>query len=96
MWCRFTASFIIGLYFLEETGALGPVTVTVTDDRHNESLLRIHVIPALQQRGWLDPIIFMQDSSPPHIVNPVKQLLKRHFGITKIISRHFPTAWSSR
>ncbi|GBN77041.1 hypothetical protein AVEN_208727-1, partial [Araneus ventricosus] len=33
VWCGFTASFIIGPYFFEETGALGPVTITVTGQR---------------------------------------------------------------
>ncbi|GBN75379.1 hypothetical protein AVEN_8064-1 [Araneus ventricosus] len=95
VWCGFTASFIIGPYFFEETGALGPVTVTVTGQRY-ECLLRNHVIPTLQQRGCVDRIIFMQDGAPPHIANPVKQLLKRHFGNARIISRQFPTAWPSR
>ncbi|GBN56822.1 hypothetical protein AVEN_33068-1 [Araneus ventricosus] len=36
------------------------------------------------------------DGAPPHIANPVKQLLKRPFGNARIISRHFPTAWPSR
>ena len=30
VWCGFTASFIKGSYFFEKTGALEPVTVTVT------------------------------------------------------------------
>lgn len=95
VWCGFTASFIIGPYFFEETGALGPVTVTVTGQRY-ACLLRNHVIPVLQQRGCVDGIIFMQDGAPPHIANPVKQLLRRHFGNARIISRHFPTAWPPR
>lgn len=95
VWCGFTASFIIGPYFFEETGASGPVTCTVTGKRY-ECLLRNHVIPALQQRGCVDEVIFMQDGAPPHIANPVKQLLKRHFGNARIISRRFPTAWPSR
>ncbi|GBN58893.1 hypothetical protein AVEN_84747-1 [Araneus ventricosus] len=95
VWCGFTASFIMGPYFFEETGALDPVTITVTGQRY-ECLLRNHVIPALQQLGYVDRIIFMQDGAPPHIANPVKQLLKRHFGTARIISRHFPTAWPFR
>ena len=38
----------------------------------------------------------MQDGASPYIANSVKQLLKRHFGNARIISRHFPTAWPSR
>ncbi|GBL94545.1 hypothetical protein AVEN_235631-1 [Araneus ventricosus] len=89
VWCGFTASYIIGPYCFKETGALGPVTVT---GQRYECLLRNHVIPALQQRGCVDRIIFMQDGAPPQIANPVKQ----HFGNARIISRHFPTAWPSR
>lgn len=95
VWCGFTASFMIGPYFFEETGALGPVTVTVNGQRY-ESLLRNDVIPALQQRECVDSIIFMQDGAPPHIANRVKRLLRRHFGNARIISRHFPTAWPAR
>lgn len=38
----------------------------------------------------------MQDGAPLHITNPLKQLLKRHFGNASIISRHLPTVWPSR
>ncbi|GBM81473.1 hypothetical protein AVEN_163631-1 [Araneus ventricosus] len=38
----------------------------------------------------------MQDSAPPHIATPVKQLLNLHFGNDRIISCHFPTAWPPR
>ena len=44
----------------------------------------------------MDQIIFMQDGAPPHIANPVKQLLKRHFENARIISRHFFTGWLFR
>ncbi|GBM06734.1 hypothetical protein AVEN_62983-1 [Araneus ventricosus] len=60
------------------------------------SLLRNQLFPALQQRGCVDSKIFMQDSAPPHIATPVKQLLNLHFGNDRIISRHFPTAWPPR
>ena len=88
----FTASFITGPYFFEETGALSPATVTVTGQRY-ECLLCNHVIPALQLHGCKDRIIFMQHGAPSHITNPVKQLMKRHFGI---ISRRLPITWPSR
>jgi hypothetical protein len=38
----------------------------------------------------------MQDGAPPHIAKPVMQLLKRHFGNNRLISRHCPTAWPPR
>ncbi|GFT59154.1 uncharacterized protein TNCV_1543071 [Trichonephila clavipes] len=91
VWCRFKASFTIGPYFFEETGAFGPVTVTVTGQRLG-CLLRNHVIPDLQQRGCVNGIIFMQDGAPRHIANPGKQLLKGHLGNARVISHHFPTA----
>ncbi|NSX83578.1 hypothetical protein GOM44_04430 [Wolbachia endosymbiont of Atemnus politus] len=94
VWCGFTASFILGPFFYEEIGRSGPVTCTITGKRY-ENLLRNQVIPALQQRACVGSIIFMQDGAPPHIFNPVKQLLTMHFG-TRIISRHFPTVWPPR
>ena len=71
MLCGFTASFLIGTYFFEETGALGSVTVTVTGQRY-ECLLLKDFIPDFQQHGCVDRIIFMQESAPSHIANPVK------------------------
>ena len=63
---------------------------------HCECLLRGHVIPAFQQLGCVDGIIFMQDDAPPHIATPVKQLLSAQFGDDRIISRHFSTTWPPR
>ena len=92
MWCGFTPSFIIEPIFFEQTGSSGPVRVTITGQRY-ASLLRNHVISALQQCGCVNQIIFMQDGAPPHIAHPVKQLLRRHFENARIISHHFPTIW---
>ncbi|GBM08385.1 hypothetical protein AVEN_108380-1 [Araneus ventricosus] len=55
-----------------------------------EFLLRNQLIPALQQREW------QYFYAPPHIATPVKQLFNLHFGNDRIISHHFPTAWSPR
>ena len=60
---------------------LGLITVTVTDQRY-EYLFCNHVIPALQQHGCVDQIIFIQDGAPPHIANAVKQL---HFVLVRIV-----------
>ena len=95
VWYGFTVSFIIRSYFFKETNALGPVTVTVSDQRY-ECLLRNHAILALQRSGCVDWIFFMQDGATPHIAKPVKQLLKRHFGNSRIINRHFTTVWPFR
>ncbi|GFT86471.1 protein GVQW3 [Trichonephila clavipes] len=38
----------------------------------------------------------MQDGAPSLIENPVKKLLKGHFGNTRVISHHFPTACPPR
>ena len=95
VWWEFTASLNIGQYFFEQTGASDPVTATVTGQPYASHLCN-HVIPALQQRGCVNQIIFMQDGAPPHIAHPVKQLLRRHFGNARIIRSHFPTTWPSR
>ncbi|GBM41523.1 hypothetical protein AVEN_32328-1 [Araneus ventricosus] len=79
-------------FLLGEIGPSGPVTCTVSGTRY-ESLLRNHLIPALQQRGCVDSTIFAQDGASPHIATSVKQLLNLHFGNDRIISRHFSTAW---
>ena len=63
----------------------------VTGQRY-ASLLHNHVIPAMQQRGCVNQIIFMQDGAPPHIANSVKQ----HFRHARITSCHFRTTWLPR
>ena len=75
----------------EKTKALDPDTVNVTGQCY-ECFLRNRVVTALQQRGWVDQIIFVQDGAPPHSASPVKRLLKQHFRNARNISRHFPTA----
>ncbi|GBM78029.1 hypothetical protein AVEN_13041-1 [Araneus ventricosus] len=70
LWCKFTTSFIVGLFFSEEIGPAGSVTCTTNGARF-ESLLRNHVIAALEQRACVGNTIFMQDSAPSHIANPV-------------------------
>ncbi|GBM77345.1 hypothetical protein AVEN_2177-1 [Araneus ventricosus] len=95
VWCQFTEAFIFGPFFFEEIRPLGSVTCTVNGTCY-VSLLRNHLIPALQQRGCADSTIFIQDGRPSHIATPVKQLFNIHFGNDRIISRHFPTAWSPR
>ncbi|GBO46894.1 hypothetical protein AVEN_186267-1 [Araneus ventricosus] len=95
VWCGFTVEFIVDSFFFEEIGPSGLVICTVNGTRY-ESLLRNHLIPALQQRGHVDRKIFMQDGAPPHIAGTVKQLLNLHFGNDRIISRHFLIAWPPR
>ena len=83
----FTASFksSSGHIFFVETGDFGNVTFTVTGQSY-ECILRNHVIPTIHQRECMDRSIFMQYGAHQHIANPVKQLLKRHFGNARIIS----------
>ena len=76
-------------------GALGPIAFTITGQRY-VCHLRNHVFPALQQRGFVDRMLFMQEDAPMHIENIVKQLLKRNFRNARIIGRRFPIAWPSR
>ena len=65
VWCEFTGSFIIWLYFFEEKDALRPVVVIIPGQRYK--CLLNHVIQAPQQRGYVYRIIFMQDGATPHI-----------------------------
>ena len=76
-------------------GASGPVAATIIGQSY-ASLSRNHFIPALQQRGCVNQIIFMQDGAPPHIAHPVKQLLKRPLGNARIIGHYFPSAYPIR
>ncbi|GBN71549.1 hypothetical protein AVEN_275627-1 [Araneus ventricosus] len=92
VWCGFTASFIVDPFFFEDIGSSGPVTCTVNGTRY-ESLLRNHLITALQHLGCVDSTIFMQNLARPYIAKPVKQLLNLHFGNDRIVNRHFPTTW---
>ncbi|GFW17068.1 uncharacterized protein TNCV_2761921 [Trichonephila clavipes] len=85
----------LGQIFFEETVVFGPVTVTVTGQCY-EGLLCNPTILDLQQRGCVDVIIFMQDGVPPHIANPVNQLLRGHFQSARFIIHHLTTAWPPR
>ncbi|GFV27253.1 uncharacterized protein TNCV_3459481 [Trichonephila clavipes] len=55
VWCGFSASFILGPYFVEELGAGGPVTCSITGQRY-ASLLRNKIIPYLQAHQCLSHI----------------------------------------
>ncbi|GBM83723.1 hypothetical protein AVEN_261310-1 [Araneus ventricosus] len=53
VWCGFTASFILSLFFFEERCPVsGWNTCTVTEELY-VTLLRNHVVPALQERDAL-------------------------------------------
>lgn len=85
-------SFIIWPFLFEHISPVGPVTCIVNGESY-ETVLRHLIILALQQCVCVGSLIFMQDDTPPHIENPVNQLLNIHFGNDRIMSRHFPTAW---
>lgn len=53
VWHKFAASFTIGLYFFEGTGAFNSDICTVTG-KHYECLLHNNLILALQQHGCID------------------------------------------
>ncbi|GFT93601.1 uncharacterized protein TNCV_677391 [Trichonephila clavipes] len=76
-------------------GAGGPVTRSITGQRY-ASLLRNKIIPDLQTRQCLSPIIFMQDGAPPHITRCVKDVLKHHFTEERVISHQFRHMWPPR
>ncbi|GBN67748.1 hypothetical protein AVEN_44668-1 [Araneus ventricosus] len=62
MWCGFTAAFIVDPFFFEEIGPSGPVTCTINGACY-ESLLQNQLIPTLQQRGYVESTICMQDGA---------------------------------
>ncbi|GFU72870.1 uncharacterized protein TNCV_4909991 [Trichonephila clavipes] len=95
VWCGFTATFILGPFFFEETTRNGPVTCTVTARRY-KNMLDNFVAPQMLQHQCLDSITFMQDGAPPHIGLCVQQFLRQHFTNDRVISRAFPTAWPPR
>lgn len=69
------------------------VTCTVNSKRY-ESVLRNRVIPTFQLRTCVSSIIFKLDGVYPHIANLLKELLDIHFGKNRIMSYHFPKAWT--
>ncbi|GFW84945.1 uncharacterized protein TNCV_682331 [Trichonephila clavipes] len=95
VWCGFTATFVLGPFFFEETTCNGPVTCTVTARRY-KNMLENFVAPQMLQHQCLDSITFMQDGAPPHIGLCVQQFLRQHVSNDRVISRAFPTAWPPR
>ncbi|GFX12675.1 uncharacterized protein TNCV_3157961 [Trichonephila clavipes] len=95
VWCGFTATFLLGPFFFEETTHNDPVTCTVTT-RMYKNMLENFVAPQMLQHQCLDSITFMQDGAPPHIGLCEQQFLRQHFNNDRVISRAFPTAWPPR
>ncbi|GFX88480.1 uncharacterized protein TNCV_2279481 [Trichonephila clavipes] len=95
VWCGFTATFILGPLFFEETTRNGPVTCTVTARRY-KNMLENFEAPQMLQHQCLDSITFMQDGALPQIGLCVQQFLRQHFTNDRVNSRAFPTAWPPR
>ncbi|KFM64536.1 hypothetical protein X975_10113, partial [Stegodyphus mimosarum] len=96
VWCGFTASFILGPFFFEEPCPVSSVkTCTVTAGRYL-TILRDHVVPALQERHALPVVTFMQDGAPPHIARNVKTLLLESCTEDQVISRGCKIQWPLR
>ncbi|GFV69200.1 uncharacterized protein TNCV_3861241 [Trichonephila clavipes] len=95
VWCGFTATFILGPFFFEETTRNGPVTCTVTARRY-KNMFENFEAPQMLQHQCLDSITFMQDGAPPHIGLCMQQFLRQHFTNDRVNSRAFPTAWPPR
>lgn len=96
VWCGFTASFILGPFFFEEHCPVsGFKTCTVTAKRYL-TLLRDHVVPALQERHVLPVVTFMQDGAPPHFARDAKRFLLATFTEDRVISRGCKFQWPSR
>lgn len=87
VWCSFTASSILSLYFFEEFCLESSwETCTVTTERHL-MLLHDHTVLPLQERYALPVVTFMQDGSPPHIALEIKVLLLDTFTEDRVVSR---------
>ena len=82
VWCGFTSTFILGLFFFERITPRGPVRCTVTSASY-ENILMQRAIPALQERNCVGSTVFMQD-------------VRETFRNERIISRNFPNPWSAR
>ncbi|GBO06573.1 hypothetical protein AVEN_155618-1 [Araneus ventricosus] len=63
VWCGFTASFILVLYFCVENGVNAAVTRSINAQRYRTMLLNFVI---LQLRRCLQSIVFMQDGAFPH------------------------------
>lgn len=85
VWCAFTNKFILPPYFVD-----APATV---DQVVYSNIIKNHVIPSLpRQHNY----VFMQDGATPHTANAVKELLRKTFGESRVISRGFTNNWPSR
>ncbi|GFW23587.1 hypothetical protein TNCV_4091301 [Trichonephila clavipes] len=62
----------------------------------SSAILDQSVNQVLQERRCDTTTAFTQNGAPPHIGLCAKQLLRRHFDVDRIISRHFSTAWPPR
>ncbi|GFS94095.1 hypothetical protein TNCV_3785801 [Trichonephila clavipes] len=69
--CGMTWDFLEGPYFFETPTPGGPKRCSVTGTS-NDAMLRERLIPALQERHYLETTTFLQDGAPPHIAKPVK------------------------
>ncbi|GBM02257.1 hypothetical protein AVEN_108806-1 [Araneus ventricosus] len=73
----------------------GSKTGAVTAERY-VTLLRDHVVPALQERHALPVVTFMQDGAPPHFAREVRAFLLETFTEDRVISRGCKFKWPSR
>ncbi|GBM71228.1 hypothetical protein AVEN_120612-1, partial [Araneus ventricosus] len=70
-------------------------TYTVIAERY-VTILRDHVVPALQERHALPVVTFMQDDAPLHFAREVKTFLLETFTEDRVISRGCKFKWPSR
>jgi hypothetical protein len=59
-------------------------------------MLQQFVIPELKQHRKFSSTIFQQDGATPHTSHAVRELLMKHFGSDRVISRFFPHPWPAR
>ncbi|GBM76861.1 hypothetical protein AVEN_3915-1 [Araneus ventricosus] len=70
-------------------------TYTVTVEWYI-TLLRDHVVPALQERHELPVVTFIQDGAPPHFAREVRTFLLEIFTDYGVMSRGCKFKWPSR
>lgn len=88
VFAAFNGQFLLPPYFFLENGK----PTTVNGERYRLMITEF-LIPELKKRKYFSKTIFMQDGAPSHTATETKQLLHKHFGDDKVISKGFPMAW---
>ena len=85
VWCGFTASRIVGPFFIRDT----------MDAARYLAMLEEDVWPVLSRWRNVDRLVFMQDGAPAHYSRVVRNWLDRHFH-QRWLGRAGPNEWPAR